>query len=102
MSSPHNPYAAPSADTDFEPLTGGSEEGVYREGAFLVIPAFGASLPMRCAGCNAPAQTRLKRKLYWHPQGYYVLILISVGIYVIAAVIGPSRASFELGLCERH
>jgi hypothetical protein len=103
MSSSPNPYAAPSAETDFEPLVpGGSESGVYRDGMFLVIPVQGASLPMRCVKCNAPAHTRLKRKLYWHPPGYFLLIFASAIIYVIVAMIVRRRAHFELGLCDRH
>jgi len=103
MSLPQNPYAAPSAEVDSErPAPDGSEHGIYREGAYLVIPARGASLPGRCVVCNAPGQTRLVRKLYWHPGGYYFLILISVVIYAIVAVIVRKRAHFELALCDRH
>jgi hypothetical protein len=103
MSFSPNPYAAPSADADSERLVlGGSDYGVRRDGMYLVIPAQGASLPSRCVVCNAPARARLKRKIYWHPLGYYFLILISALIYVIVAVIVRNRAHFELGLCEQH
>ena len=102
MSSSHNQYAAPSADTDLDRLRAGSEEGVYRDGQFLVIPAHGAALPARCVVCNAPAQARLTRKLYWHPPAYYLLILISALVYVVVAVIVRNRAHFEIGLCDQH
>ena len=102
MSSSHNPYAAPSADTDFERPRAGSEDGVYRDGQFLVIPAQGAALPARCVVCNAPAHARLTRKLYWHPPGYYVLVFISALVYVVVAMIVRKRAHFELWLCDQH
>ncbi|HET7539632.1 MAG TPA: hypothetical protein VFK05_07165 [Polyangiaceae bacterium] len=103
MSTPQNPYAAPSSEMDYDRRAlGGAEHGIYREGLFLVVPAHGASLPARCVVCNKPAHTRLQRKLYWHPSGYYVLILISALIYVIVAVIVRKRAHIELGLCEQH
>jgi len=102
MSDSHNPYAAPSADTDFERPRGGSEDGVHRDGLFLVIPAHGAALPARCVVCNAPGQARLVRKLYWHPPGYYVLIFISALVYVVVAMIVRKRAHFELWLCDQH
>src|SRR6478609_9496771 len=103
MSTPQNPYAAPSAEVDYgRSALGGAEHGIYREGLFLVVPVQGASLPARCVVCNAPAHTRLHRKLYWHPAGYYLLILISALIYVIVAVIVRKRAHFELGLCDQH
>jgi hypothetical protein len=102
MSDSQNPYAAPSADTDFARPHAGSEDGVYRDGQFLVIPAHGAGLPARCVVCNAPAQARLVRKLYWHPPGYYVLIFISALVYVVVAMIVRRRAHFELSLCDQH
>jgi hypothetical protein len=102
MSSSQNPYAAPSTDTDFASLRAGSDQGIYREGQFLVIPAQGASLPGRCVVCNAPATVPLTRKLFWHPPGYYFLILISWVIYVIVAMIVRDRAQFELWLCQQH
>jgi hypothetical protein len=80
----------------------GSEAGICREGRYLVIPARGASLPARCVVCNQATDRRAQRKLYWHPSGYYLLILISVVIYVIVAVIVRKRAYFELGICEQH
>jgi hypothetical protein len=105
MSSSQNPYAAPSADADADSerlILGGSDYGVRREGSYLVIPAHGTSLPRRCVVCNAPGGTRLLRKLYWHPSAYYLLILVGVLFYAIAAVIVRKRAHFELGLCDQH
>jgi hypothetical protein len=68
-----------------------------------------AELPHRCYKCNAPAtEAPLKRKLYWHPPGYYWLIVLGVitriGIllYVIVAMIVRKRATIHAHLCPRH
>jgi hypothetical protein len=68
-----------------------------------------AVLPTRCYKCNEPTTNPpLKRKLYWHPAGYYWLILlgaiIRIGIllYIIVAVIVRKRATVELHVCRRH
>jgi hypothetical protein len=67
-----------------------------------VIPAQGASFPPRCVVCNAAAHKRLKRKLFWHAQGYYALICVGALIYVIVAMIVRKSAAFEVALCELH
>src|SRR5207249_3666533 len=60
-------------------------------------------LPDRCVRCNAPANGyKLKRQLYWHPSAYYLLILISLLIYVIVAVIIRKKALIHVGLCDQH
>ena len=97
-----NPYAPPRADTDLETQFGGSAVGLRREGNLLVIPAQGASFPARCVTCNAAAHKRLKRKLFWHAQGYYALICVGALIYVIVAMIVRKSAQFEIALCELH
>ena len=96
-----NPYAPPRADADV-PSTFGSGEGLRREGQLILIPAAGASFPPRCVICNQPAHTRLRRKLFWHPPGYYALLCVGALIYVIAAMIVRKSASFEVGLCDAH
>ncbi len=40
-----------------------------------------------------------KRTFYWHAPGWYVLILVSVVIYAIAALIACKRSSHVLGMC---
>ena len=60
-------------------------------------------LPDRCVRCNAPANGfRLKRKLYWHSPYYYLLILISLLVYVIVALCVRKKATIQVGLCEAH
>lgn len=100
-----NPYAPPSLQADAESAFGvpqGLFDGLRREGDLIVIPVRGAAFPDRCVMCNEPAVKRLKRRLFWHPQGYYALIFVGWVIYVIVAMIVRKRAEFEVGLCERH
>jgi hypothetical protein len=79
-----------------------STTAIYREGDLLVAPKDGAILPARCVRCNDPAGRRLMRQLYWHPPALYLLILISLCLYIIPALIVRKKAVLEVGLCERH
>lgn len=99
-----NPYAPPQADgaLGFHTGFGSQDQRIRREGDLLVIPARGAALPHRCVVCNAAGQRHLRRKLYWHPQGYYALLFIGALFYVIAALIVRKSAEFELTLCDQH
>ena len=46
-------------------------DGVWRDGKIIVM-SHDASFPDRCVKCNQPAAGyRLKRKLTWHPSGWY-------------------------------
>lgn len=44
----------------------------------------------------------LKKKFYWHPPVFYVLIIISLIIYVIVALIVRKTATVQIGLCDQH
>lgn len=97
-----NPYAAPKSEVapPGKFLEGG--EGLWRDGALLIMRK-DAVLPDRCVKCNAPAEgQRLRRNLSWHPSGWYILLLISIPIYVIAALIVRKTAKIEIGLCAGH
>lgn len=97
-----NPYAAPKSEVAPQGkfLEGG--DGIWRDGALLIMRK-DAVLPDRCVKCNTPAEgLRLRRNLSWHPSGWYVLLLISIPIYVIAALIVRKTAKIEIGLCANH
>jgi len=80
----------------------GGRGNLWREGRRLVARS-DTPLPDRCVCCNAPANGyRLKRQLYWHPPAYFLLIVISILIYVIVALIIRKRAVLHVGLCEQH
>lgn len=95
-----NPYAPPSA-----PPGGvgyGTADGVWGDGKILVV-SHGANLPDRCVKCNQPAAGyRLKRKLTWHPSGWYALILINVLVYAVVASFVQKKRLVHVGLCETH
>jgi hypothetical protein len=60
-------------------------------------------MPDRCIKCNAPAKGfRLKRQLSWHPPAYFLLLLVSILIYVIVAMIIRKKATLYIGLCDTH
>jgi hypothetical protein len=62
-----------------------------------------SALPARCYKCNEPvAGQPLKRKLYWHPALYYILVPISILLYAVVAIIVRKRASVEVYLCPAH
>ncbi len=75
---------------------------LWRSGKQLVMLK-GATLPERCVKCNAPAPgPGLKRNLAWHQPAIYLLILLSLLIYIIVAVIVQKRAKIVVNLCEAH
>ncbi|MCD6050616.1 MAG: hypothetical protein K0Q55_2019 [Verrucomicrobia bacterium] len=75
---------------------------LWRSGKILVMTP-DADLPDFCVKCNAPATgQRLKRNLFWHNPLLYLLILINLIIYAIAASLSGKKASIHIGLCDRH
>jgi hypothetical protein len=95
-----NPYAAPEADLDASPVD--EHHGVWRAGDDVIMFKDG-EFPDRCVKCNQPADGwRLKRSLSWHPQGYYLLLLISPVIYVIVALVVRKTAKVRFPLCDEH
>jgi hypothetical protein len=99
-----NPYAAPAESSAFVPTAGEpGGEGVWRDDGGLIVIAQGAQLPARCVKCNRPSEGQgVKRKLYWHPPAWYLLILISLLIYAIAALIIRKSITVFVGLCPEH
>ncbi|HUQ05289.1 MAG TPA: hypothetical protein VM261_22450 [Kofleriaceae bacterium] len=72
-----------------------------RDGELLVCPRE-CMLPPHCVKCGAPASERHTAKLYWHPPGWYALLLLSLWGYLIAALLVRKKAVLEVGLCDRH
>jgi hypothetical protein len=75
--------------------------GVWRDGNLLVMTK-GAQLPYVCVKTNQPAELWLRRKLYWHPFWIYLLILLSLWIYIIVALIIREKADIQVGLCQEQ
>lgn len=96
-----NPYAPPSASEGLLPI-GTTLGGVWRDGEILVMHKR-AELPDRCMRCNQPANgDRLRRKLSWHKPQWYLLILISLWIYLIVALCVREKATIQAGICQAH
>jgi hypothetical protein len=75
--------------------------GVWRTGNLLVMQK-GAHLPNRCLICNQPASVQFPKRMYWHHPGLYLLILLNLFIYLIAALIARKKADVVLPLCGEH
>lgn len=94
-----NPYAPPTVGGYYDVPAEGE---LYRDGKILIVRD-GAAFPDRCVRCNRPAQGfRLKRTFYWHPQVWYLLILVSILIYAIVAMIIRKKATLEIPICPEH
>lgn len=79
------------------------QSGKVRRRTNEVVVEDGTELPCRCLKCNEPTTTQaIKRKVTWHPPGYYLLILVGVLIYVIVALVIRRSASVSVHLCEHH
>ena len=94
----YNPYLPPQADVHDI-----ARSDCWRESGSTVYVARGSDLPSRCVKCNAPVVTRPKRKTYyWHASGWYLLILLNLIIYAIAAMIVRKKFQLSAGLCDLH
>lgn len=97
----HNPYA-PSRATLEGTTRDEAAGGAWRELGVLVLTP-GAPLPPRCVKCNAAADEPTKpRRVYWHNPAVYILLIISVPVYVIVALIIRKKAVVPAGLCANH
>ncbi|MGH8062515.1 MAG: hypothetical protein ACREO7_10965 [Pseudoxanthomonas sp.] len=95
-----NPYAPPAASLQAEAVI--AEGKYWREGKQLVVRDQ-CKLPARCIKCGAAAPLAAKpRKFYWHSPAWYLLILLSILIYAIAALIVRKKVEVTLGLCAGH
>lgn len=79
------------------PHCGENFKGVWRDGKNVVMRK-DAQLPPRCIKTNEPAETWLSRNLIWHPPWVYVLIVLGLLLYVVAALIIQKRATIKVGL----
>lgn len=93
-----NPFAAPESEIGAPPPLPG-DETAWRFGDRLVVLANDSVLPDRCVKTNQPADGyQLKRTLYWHAPGWYLLILINLIVYAIAHMIVRKKAVLYIGL----
>jgi hypothetical protein len=77
-----------------------TSESIWRSKNLLVMRK-GAQLPDRCIKTNKPANgKRFKATLYWHHPVIYLLILLSLLIYVIVAIAVRKKAVVYVGVTE--
>ncbi|HVR11389.1 MAG TPA: hypothetical protein VMW75_25315 [Thermoanaerobaculia bacterium] len=99
-----DPYAAPRSTRIVGgpafPGFGEPRGGCWRSER-LVVMERGAELPDRCVRCNAPAQARITKTLYWHSPWLY-LLLVAWLLYVVTALLVRKRARIAAPLCDRH
>ena len=93
-----NPYLPPEADV--HEIARGD---CWRESGGTLYVSRGSDLPQRCVKCNTLLAQRPKRKTYyWHASGWYLLILLNIIIYAIAAMIARKKIEISPGLCDAH
>jgi hypothetical protein len=99
-----DPYAAPrSARIVGGPAFPGFGEprGGYWRSERLLVMERGAELPARCVRCNAPANERIAKTLYWHNPWLYLLLVAWV-LYLLTALVTRKRARIAAPLCPQH
>jgi hypothetical protein len=100
-----NPYASPQArlEPGFGRAAETATQGCWRIGKDVLFVQRYSDLPPRCVKCNGPAARPPKRRsFYWHSSAWYLLILISIWIYAIAAMIVRKKAEASPALCASH
>jgi DNA-directed RNA polymerase subunit M/transcription elongation factor TFIIS len=75
--------------------------GLWRQGNQLVMTK-DAQLPYVCIKTNRPADAWMRRNLYWHRPWIYLLILLSVWMYIIVALIVRQSAKIQVPLCRER
>jgi len=93
-----NPYRAPIAH-DIVDLPDTSTGSIWRDGKLLVVEK-GARLPPICVKTSTPAQIEIFRKFYWHSQWLYVLVIVQILIYIIAALAVRKQQDLTIPLSE--
>lgn len=93
-----NPYSPPKSDVELV------ERGqCWPESGSILFVSKDTDLPQRCIKCNGPVTSPAKQKtFYWHPSGWYFLILLNVLLYAIVALFVRKKIKVSPGLCDAH
>ena len=62
----------------------------------------GVELPPRCVACNEPAAKRVSRTIYWHSPWIYLLIPVTLLLYIVVGLIARKSALVNVPLCAEH
>lgn len=85
------------ANTSTCPYCAEDIDEVWRNGNVLIMKK-DAELPDRCIKCNLPAETHIRRDLFWHANWVYFLVFLSPLIYIVVALLVRKTAKIEIGL----
>ncbi len=93
-----NPYSPPKSDVELV------ERGnCWPESGSILFVSKDCDIPQRCVKCNGPINSPAKQKtFYWHPSGWYLLILFNILIYAIVALFVRKKIKVSPGLCDAH
>ena len=94
--------ADPSNVLDYARHAAANSEAFTRSGAFVIGP-IDTPFPPRCIKCNAPAEWRWTRNLYWVPRGVRFLAFgPGIVVYAIVATILRKKSRVSVAICDRH
>jgi len=96
-----NPYAAPESSALPEPSATITDARCWRDGNELLVRP-GVDLPRHCVKCGQPAEDYRLRRFYWHSPWLYLLLAVSIIIYLIVALCVRKQSSHRVGLCALH
>jgi hypothetical protein len=102
-----NPYADVSANPYASPLGGHMPKpeysgGVYRLGASKLVLHRQAALPPRCIKTGEPAETAIRKTLYWHHPALILLVFFpGILVYAIVALIVRKSMTFSFPVTYR-
>ena len=99
-----NPYAAPKAEDLNREARLDTYHDAWRDGKALVVRRE-AELLDRCLKCAAPTEgyrDRYSRVVSWHRPIWFILVLISWPLYLIAYFIVRRRTRLTVALCPLH
>lgn len=100
-----NPFAPPKSE-----VSGKIPEGVnptsslyfWREKNQLVVRK-GAIPPRRCIKCNEePAEPPYHKKVSWHRPFWFILVVLSLWLYILVYFFVRYKGEIEVSLCEKH
>jgi hypothetical protein len=95
-----NPYAAPSTGY-FPPPKPEYSGGVFRMYGNKLVMHRQAILPPRCIKTGEPAETAVRKTLYWHHPAVFLLVIPGILIYAIVALILRKSMTFAFPLTYR-
>ena len=76
--------------------------GACWQGNEMYVPQSATALPAVCVKCGRPASVLQKKTYYWHTPWLYLLILIGLLVYAVAAICVRKKMMLNVPLCAEH